>query len=224
MSFDFSSIVEPVREAFDKCSKSLNGKLEIEGRLGIYDSEEKKFDTNIGEEHYTSIKSLLDSCKEWSKIDNAKCTDYFHDKMRYTIDDTDATKQYCIVKKKLSSFTFVNESSPLDFRISMSVEIPVRLDLFPIKNKSSLKYRNKDRFQYCLDNYSYDLTKIVTREGKEKVEYFEYEVEQISPDKNMGQTIFSIIMKLLDATNSCDGFVKTRDNSLPMENLNIRIV
>lgn len=224
MSFDFSTIVEPIKAVFERHASSVKkGAIEIEGRLGIYDHENKKFDTNIGEEYYTNIKEMLDSCKEWNSVENIDTTDHINDKFRLSTNNKTASVS-CIEKKKLASFTITSETTPLDFRITISVEIPVKVEKFSKKNVSI--QRDKNRYQYKLDDYSYDLTKIATTTTK-KEEHFEYEVERLSEteiSKDMGQTVFSIIMKLLDASYACDGFLKTRDNSLPIEGLNLTII
>lgn len=222
-SFDFSQIVEPVRETLEKYKSLPN--IEVEGRLGIFDHDSNRFDTNIGEEYFEAIQRLLGSCKKWEKTDDIMVTDYFSDRLRLTVDNNTA-QQYCIEKKKLATFTFVNESCPLDFRISISKEDPVRVEKFP-KGRSGMKQREKQRKQYKFNNYSYDLTKIMTKnKDKTMEEYYEYEVESMEDHSksNTGNTIFSIILKLLDATYACDGFVKTDENSLPMSDLNIHLV
>lgn len=254
MTFDFSSIVEPIKEIFEKHAKDYGkkGEIEIEGRLGIYDHDEKKFDTNIGEDNYAQIKSMLDSCREWSSVDNLNITDQFSDNLRLSTNNKTSDK-ICVEKKKLASFTLISETSPLDLRISISVEIPVKPERFLIKNVSY--QREKNRHQYKLDDYSYDLTKITTTSKKAKEEHFEYEVERVCLPKKtnksesksepkseskseskmdqksesksepkMDQIVFSLIMKLLDASYSCDGFFKTKDNSLPIDNIDLRIV
>lgn len=223
-SFDFSQIVEPVKEMLEKYKNLPN--IEVEGRLGIYDNETNRFDTNIGEEYYDSIKDLLESCNKWDKVNDINVTDYFNDKLRLTVDNKTA-QQCCIEKKKLASFTFVNENCPLDFRISISKEDPVRVEKFPTKGRQNMKQREKSRKQHTFKEFSYDLTKVSTKnKNKTAEEYFEYEVESIANVNTMdaGNTVFSIILKLLDATYACEGFVKTDENQLPMDNLNIHMI
>jgi hypothetical protein len=222
MTFDFSKIVEPVKLILEKYKDLPN--IELEGRLGVYDHDENVFDTNIGDEYYSDIKNLLDSCVEWKEKQTSSTTDYFSDCLRLTTDNNSA-QQYCIRKKKLAMFTFLNETGPLDFRISIATEEPVRVDSFSKKKKNSLKQREKDRKSYILNDFSYDLTKVVTKEDNTPIEYCEYEVEFQGEfeDKDSGQIIFSLIMKLLDASAALDGFVKTKDNSLPLDKINYTI-
>lgn len=223
-SFDFSQIVEPIKEILEKYKNLPN--IEIEGRLGIFDHDSNRFDTNIGEEYYSTINDLLSSCKKWDKIQNISVTDYFSDKLRLTVDNNTA-QQYCVEKKRLATFTFVNENCPLDFRISISKEDPIRVEKFPSKGRNLMKQREKHRKQHCFSNYNFDLTKIITKNKDKTVEeYYEYEVESVEDigTSDTGNIIFSIILKLLDATYACDGFIKTDDNVLPMKNLKIHLV
>lgn len=215
------SIAEPVYKALEIYKNVPN--IEIEGRLGIYDHDLKSFDTNIGEEYYNNILSLLESCNKWETKNDIHITDFFSDKLRLSIDNKTA-KQFCVEKKKLEQFTFVNENAPLDFRISISKEDPVRVEKFPTKNRNSMKQREKKRKNFKMDNYNYDITKIFNKNSKNDIEeYYEYEVENIK-NINSKHTIDSIILKLLDATYACDGFIKTDNNTLPTENLKIFVV
>jgi len=221
--FDFSEIVDVVGDVLEKYKNLPN--IEVEGRLGIYDSENNLFDSNIGIEYYDCIKSLLDSCNKWESKDDINSLDIFHDKLRLTTNVSNA-QQYCIEKKKLASFTFVNETGPLDFRLSISKEDPIRVEKFPTKNRTVMKQREKNRVQHKLKNYNYDITKISSKTGNTVEECFEYEVEFRESIENFKSKniIYSIIHKLLDATYACDGFVKTCDNELPIDNLNIHMV
>lgn len=215
------NIAEPVYKALDRYKNVPN--IEIEGRLGIFDHDVKSFDTNIGEDYYNSILKLLESCKKWETQNNTHVTDFFNDKLRLSVDNETA-KQFCIEKKKLEQFTFVNENGPLDFRITISKEDPVRVEKFPTKNRNTMKQREKKRKSFKLNNYNFDLTKILNKNSKNDIEeYYEYEVEN-TKNINSKHTIDSIILKLLDAIYSCEGFIKTDDNSLPTENLSIFLV
>lgn len=217
------TIIEPVCAALEKYKNVPN--IEIEGRLGIFDQEGKCFDTNIGEDYYKSIDSLLNSCTVWDTSAENHITDFFNDRLRLSVDNNTA-QQYCVEKKKLEKFTFINENGPLDFRISISKEDPVRVDKFPTKNRNSMKQREKKRKSFVMRDYSFDLTK-VTNKNKENIveEYYEYEVENKKKEiKDTKHIVHSIVLKLLDATYACDGFIKTKDNELPMENLKIFMV
>jgi hypothetical protein len=225
MSFDFENIIEVVNNALEKYKTLEN--IELEGRIGIYDHETKKFDSDIGEESYDIIKKMLMSCNEWKSKseDNLTSIDYFHNKLRLSVDNN--KKEVCINKKKLETFTFVTENSPFDFRITISKEDPVECKKFPAK-KAGLFSRKKERNSYYLhdqwnEDYQFDLTKVYqTIPGTSNVEVnFEYEIEYASSldtDQNK-RIIYSIILKLMDGMFACaDDFVKTNDNHLPLEN------
>ena len=227
--FNFTSIIEPVKEVLKTYVESYPN-LEVEGRLGIYDEDAGYFDTNIGEEYYKNIETMLNSCKTWKSQDDINCTDYFYNKLRLSVNDKGS--QHCIEKIKLAQFTFVNESGPLDFRLTIAVEDPKKVNVFPNK-REDLKSREKRRKQFVHGKYNFDLTRVISRENskkKEANEYFEYEIEYINEgnvsikEEDPGNLIFSIILKLLDASFSCDGLIKTDDNELPMENMSIHCV
>jgi hypothetical protein len=221
---DFTNIIEPVKRILERV-RDYND-IEIEGRLGVYDRENGVFETNIGDECYDKIDRLLKSCQKWESTDKILTTDYFYKDLRLTT--TDKGNQYCIKKVKLASFTFQNETGEFDFRISISAEIPVRVDEFP-KDKDSLKQREKNRIQCKYDGFNFDLTNVSMRESKdsnETINYFEYEVEYNEPlkDKDLGRIVYSIILKLLDAIFACDNYIKTDFNELPLSGMNIQCI
>jgi hypothetical protein len=224
MSFDFENIVEVVNNALEKY-KTLDN-IELEGRIGIYDHETKKFETDIGEESYDIIKKMLMSCNEWASnsTDNST-TDFFHNKLRLSIDKN--KNEVCVNKKKLETFTFITENSPFDFRITISKEDPIDCKKFPAK-RTSLFSRKKERDTYIIndhwnENYNFDLTKVYQSiPGTDNVEVnFEYEIEFSSNLANTDtkRVVYSIILKLMDGMFACaDDFIKTNDNHLPLEN------
>lgn len=215
---NIKEIVKNVNDVLEKYKNVPN--IELEGRLGIYDQETKKFDSNIGEEYHGSISSMLNSFNGWESKETSNITDYFTDKLRLSVDNKTA-RQSCIEKKKLATFTYINENGSLDFRISISKEDPVRVDKFPNKQRSQLFQREKTRESYTLKKNKYELSKVNNKNKSGDIEeYYEYEVESKNID-NREQAIFSIIFKLLDATYACDGFLKTKDNTLPIENLKL---
>ena len=218
---DFSQIVQPIKTVLEKY-KDNKDFLEIEGRLGIYDSDNKNFDSNIGEEYYNTIKNLLDSCPEWSETEKSHITDYFCGSLRLSIDDQGS--QRCIEKLKPDRYTFINESGPLDFRLSISKENPQKVSKFP-SDRSKLKSREKIRNTYYIDNYKFDLTKVISKENKEIEEYFEFEVEYTGEfQESTDEIVQHIVVKLLDGSFACENFIKTKYNTLPLEKVNLLAV
>lgn len=220
---NFEQLVKPIGEILDKL-KNKYSNLEVEGRLGIYDAEEGYFDTNIGEEYYNKIKDLLESCNEWNNKENTKVTDYFSGPLRLSISNKGT--QRCVEKKKIATYTFVNEKGLLDLRITISTEIPKKVSNFPDK-KENLRNREKSRKTYQIGDYNFDLTQIITKdnpESNEADEYFEFEVEYNNIDDKIKthdspDIIWNILLKLLDASFACENFIKTKENNHPETNI-----
>lgn len=217
-------MVEKIYEVL-KIYQNLDS-IEIEGRLGIYDFETKKFDTNIGDENFDKIKNMLKTCDKWNSIDNTNTTDYFHNKLRMTV-NKETSQRICIEKKKIATFTFVNENLPLDFRFTIAKEDPVKLSNFPIKGLQKLYSRTKLRESYIYKEYQYDLTKIEQEDNDNILESFEFEVEykgDVDDKSNKKQIIFDIIHKLYSGIWCCDGHIKTRNSEIPFTTFTIKQV
>ncbi len=150
------SIIEQIFKSLKNYS-SIDG-IEFEGRLGIYDHENKKFDSNIGEEYYINIQNMLDSFQNWNSKITTEIIDYFHNNARISVDNK--TKQVigCIEKKKISTFNYINDGLSLDFRVDISKEVPVKI---PKKYENSKFKRVKYRQSYIFNNVSCDITKIL---------------------------------------------------------------
>lgn len=198
-----------------------NDSIELEGRLGIYDSDDNKFDSNIGEENYAKLKALLDSCENWKSNKTINLIDSIsNDNKRLSIiSENDKITKKCIIKKRLATFTYVDNSETLglDFRISISLEISTNPEKFNEEN--IILKREKNRNKYFIENFSFDLTEVI--ENNEK--YYEYEIEDAGNILN-GQSIFSIIFKLLDGIYACQDFIKTKNNNIPIKDLSIKCV
>lgn len=221
--------MDNIRDLVKEIEDSLNifvekyghDSIELEGRLGIYDSDDNKFDSNIGEENYAKLKALLDSCENWKSNKTINLIDSIsNDNKRLSIvSENDKIIKKCITKKRLATFTYVDSSETLelDFRISISLEISTDPEKFNEDN--IILKREKNRNKYSFENFSFDLTEVI--ESNEK--YYEYEIEDTDNILN-GQSIFSIIFKLLDGIYACQDFIKTKNNNIPIEDLSIKCV
>ena len=202
-SVNFQEIINSVKQLMDKYIDDPS--VEIEGRLGIYDADEKKFDSNIGEEYYKIINELLVSAKNeyWRKNNTTVETDYYYKNMRLTIGDNG--NQRCITKEKLESLSFVINGGILDFRVSASKETPIDTSDFPVKTKCK-HVRQKQRQHFNYKMWNFELTEVNSVENDESVISFEYEIELNKTDCNTKDTKYlshSLVLKLLDAINAC---------------------
>ena len=220
---NIQEIVEIVDEYLSKCS-SLDS-IELEIRLGIYDQENNCFDSNIGEENYNQIMNMLNTFEGWKSLRNENITNIYGKNLRLSVNNT--TKETkCIEKVKLKNFTFISETLPLDFRISINREIDIPVSKFP-KARSKLMKRTKKLSSREYQNALFELSQIDTEENNSDiVQTFEYEIEHNGPlcRENMKESIFQIIYKALDANFMIDGFLKTQDNPLPLEMFSAQMV
>jgi hypothetical protein len=121
--------------------------LEIEFRLGTL---HKSFNSNIGAETFSKIKSLCDNTTSWKSKNYESYTDIFYDKVRYN----NKTKK-SIIKKVIDKSTIKND--PYDIRVSICQEIPTVLS----NNKETLR-RSKKRHTYSTELWSIELTEVVS--------------------------------------------------------------
>ena len=179
--------------------------IEIEGRIGIKNSD--SFSSNIGDANFEVIKKMLNSGKgkDWLPCEKSiNHTDYFDKNYRLSVYE-DGTRR-CIQKKRIENVDFILDNGTLDFRISISREIPVDIDSFPLTDKCKGS-RNKKRSTYKYKMWDFDLTEITQRKDKGDDTSYEFEIELNSERnkiKNPKYISESIILKLLDAIRCCD--------------------
>lgn len=227
-------VIQPVKEMIERHKDKPH--LEIEGRLGIFEQNRKTFDSNVGEEMYQKIQEMLDSAGPVFQKSQCVSTDFIGEGKRLTV-GSDGSR-VCVTKKKLESITFVNDTLPLDFRVSVSQELPCD----DIQTPSDAVRRNKDRLVYAFrspqnQSFHLDLTKVKCHVKDGFEETFEFEVEHVpsgtpsdtpsdTPGSSVdaGQLACTLTHLLLDANFYCDGFMKTESNALPLEDADIHIV
>lgn len=209
-----SNIVDTVSSFIEGLEDHTN--IELEVRLGVYDSDNKRFESNIGEDAYDTINTLLDSFKGWEVSNVGVSNTYGPNNLRLSQFE-DGTKK-CIEKTRLKDFTYVVENLPFDIRISISRETPTLISKFP-KSRKTLQVRDKKTLVRNFQNASFELSKVTYNDQtKNLVEVFEYEVEHIGDLKNnTKESVFQLVYKALDALFAIDGFIKTEDNQLPLE-------
>lgn len=209
---NISTIVETINEELSKYD-NLDS-IELEARLGIYDMETKKFDSNIGSPNYEKINEMLDTFKNWESVTEVVTNEKIIDNLRL-ITDLD-NNETVIEKIKLKSFTFVLEDLPLDMRVTISREIKQPVSKFK-KTKKGIYNRIKERTSRVFQNASIDLTSVKVPVGKALEQTFEFEVEHIGDFKNPKEAIFQMLYKLLDADYMLDGFQRTEGMLLPID-------
>lgn len=188
--------------------------IEIEGRIGIYDEDKKKFSSNIGNKNYQIIENLLESCNDWTEKKVIHQTDYSDGKLRLTQNE-DGT-QRCIKKTRKHVEDFIIDNGPLDFRIAINEEISVDVDTFPVTKKSN-NVRKKDRKTFSYKMWDFDLTKVTTKKGKIEETSYEFEIELIKQRNEINDSNYlaeSLLLKILDNIKVCGD----------MDNTSIRIV
>lgn len=220
------NIITVLNDKLDVYKKIDN--IELEGRLGIYDIDSNKFDTDIGEEYFGIIKEMLVSFDGWESVVTTNTTDYFYNKYRMTVDNETA-QRVCVEKKKLVKYSFYDEGLPFDFRISISKEDPVKLNSFPTKGYDKMFKREKNRTSYTFQNVRFDLTVVHVEKDDVIEENFEVEIEYIGKfdheDEYTNKNIlFCLLYKILDCIFACNGFVRTRTDVLPLDSLNLKMV
>mgnify|MGYP006147449689 CR=1 FL=1 len=208
-------IITDVKSCIESIPEENQEFIEIEARLGIFDQENKIFDSNIGEDNYEMIESMLNTFNGWKNFSKSETTDYYSENMRLSI-CSEGTKK-CIEKTRIKNFTYMTENLPLDIRISISIEKPIAVSKFP-RAKSSLKNRQKSRISREYQKATFDTTKVISTDKGETVETFEIEVEHIGTlGSSIENSVFQIFYKILDCNYCCDGFIKTESSLLPIE-------
>ena len=202
---EFDKVVEHLEKIIYKYIDDPT--IEIEARLGVYDEDDKIFSSNIGDKRFEEIKKMLDSGtgEHWENPEKyVKQTDYFNDKYRLSVFEDG--KQRCIQKNRIENVNFIVENGPFDIRVSISKEIPVDVDSFPIKDKCG-NSRTKKRFTYKYKNmWNFDLTEIdeMIDGGNELAYEYEIELNNINKIKNAKYISESLMLKILDAVKMCD--------------------
>jgi hypothetical protein len=198
---DMSEVIEKVSEVFDKYKD--DPLVEIEGRLGIYEEDSRTFGTNIGDEHYENIKKLMMSGNKWKNTKETLETDYISKKLRLSVSDNG--EQRCIEKKRLLNINFIIDNGPIDFRVSVSKEIPVDTDKFPLKSKCEHS-RTKKRNTWEYKMWDFDLTEVRTNKKDSEEISYEFEIElrknrnTIQDSKYLSE---SLILKMFDVIGTC---------------------
>jgi hypothetical protein len=210
---DIPSVVDAIRVELLKYDNLES--IELEARLGIYDTENNKFDSNIGIANYEKINEMLDTFKQWNSTKKTSVTTLSTDKLRMTTDATTGEKT-AIEKIKLKHLTFVLEDLPMDIRVSISRETPIPLGKFPT-SKRNITTRIKERTSKVFQNASFDLTCVKVPVGKSMEQTFEFEVEHLGDFQNPDEAIFQMLYKVLDANYMLDGFQKNEGMMLPIE-------
>jgi len=158
--------------------------IEYEIRLGrIGDTT---FDANISKRHYRLIVDQLNEmvAENGQKISGVE-SEYI---VEYDINNRRKIDNVVIEKTRLGYIDFEIKNSPLDIRISVSKEQPVKKFGAPV---STLK---KKRTSWTYKNWKYDLT--VTDDLQYSVE-IEMDIKKV-PVTGLNLFVYSTLMKLQD--------------------------
>ncbi len=157
--------------------------IEYEVRLGRVGDA---FDSTIGKRHYQLIVDQLNELvsENGQKIE-AVNSEYI---VEYDINNRRKIDDIVIEKTRLGYVDFEIKNSPVDIRISVSKEQPVKKFGSPI---STLK---KKRTSWTYKNWKYDLT--VTDDSKYSVE-IEMDIKKI-PVTGLNLFVYSTLMKIQD--------------------------
>jgi len=101
------------------------------------------------------------------------------DKIRVTRDEKSGKVEQCVRKVRLGDLDIYSPKRPVDWRISVNVEIPV-----PPPIGTASHTRRKDRMSYSHEEFAIDLTQVTSSSGPgTKAEVFhELEIEFARPE------------------------------------------
>jgi len=174
--------------------------VEIEIRLGKFNGH--MFDTNVGNETFTTVMRRLQKYGGWEKVVSTSQEVFYRDtdNIRITIDEN--TGEETIVQKdRIHNEDFKNNANvPLDFRVSISKETPVS-DI----DRTMDKKKMKERLSFVRKNLSIDLTTCMgdthDMDSEDPVVY-QIEMEIVDP-KQIGdeRQLFNLLHKIKDIFN-----------------------
>lgn len=150
--------------------------MEIEIRCGR--CEKRKFSPGVSKEIYDILCSGFQRYTKWDAVDNHRSTSISFDKVDGSIRcviEEDGTSRY-VSKQKICLQDFESPGSFTDFRVCVSVEVPVS-DRPPMS--MSTRTVTRDRHSFTLSPWRYDLTTVRDADGNEEY-HVEIELEDIS--------------------------------------------
>lgn len=184
--------------------------VEIEVRLGWKGSA--RFDTDVGETFFESIRDTLQSCDVMTKVSQESDV-YTSGILRKVMNGerVDIHK-----KKRLEIVDFDILGTPYDARVSVCQEIPVRTTK-PLE-WSFLRHRRRSSYLYKM--WRYDLTKCTLAnpvdEYAESLDTYEIELEldvNIAGDCSSSYLAHAAVVKIIDLVDTGKNNLKSIDLS-----------
>jgi len=127
--------------------------------------------------HFNSILNGLATSK-LVKYAHTKITDEFYNyegrKVRVSVDSATGKAVACVLKQRIADINVWMPNSPLDYRISISVEIPATA---PPPTHIRTLIREKDRISYIQEHCQVDLTKTTSTSDSHREAEISHECE-----------------------------------------------
>lgn len=181
--------METFAEVIKKYRDTKN--IEIEFRLGKVNHG--TFDTNVGQKSFERILKGLLKYKEWEKVTESEDeVFYWSNGVRCIYNGNDSVYQ-----KKTKIVTKDHTFSPLDIRLSVAQEIPVKDE-----DEDAQRSVTRKRWSFLRKNVRIDMT-IVTGQSHDKdcEDVNRYQVELEVLDASSDQKIYSAVHKIINLTS-----------------------
>lgn len=151
--------------------------IEIEVRCGR--CENRRFTPGLSKDIYDRLCNGLQSYPDWDAVDNHRSTSISFDTVDGSIRcivEQDGSVRY-VSKQKICLQDFESPGCFSDFRVCVSVEVPVT-DRPPLSR--STRTVTRDRHSFTIGSWRYDLTTVRDENGKEE---YHVELELEDPGK-----------------------------------------
>jgi hypothetical protein len=212
--FELKDGIDILSAIFEKNKDKEN--LEIEIRIGQIQFD--GFKSGLGSfEFFNKIKTTLDTCKDWDKVEQLKTEEICYNGLKKVIKQNGkkVTKQPVMKKERIIHKNLNYTGTPYDIRISVSKEYKVDEKL-----KSGMGIiRNKNRTSYHFKDYIIDLTEVEQIENNVPQTIYELEVEfkNLNSDISNMYRAHSGLLLIRDMINMCESIeddCKLVDNSV----------
>jgi hypothetical protein len=196
-----SVIFKDIKLVFNKYKNFPN--LEMEFRLGKFNGY--MFDTNIGEEVFTTIMESLKAYEGWEAVKTSNVTSYYLKDTRMDFDEDTEESLGTINKKRITKLDRVIQPCPFDIRFSVSQELPAE----DMDTEAGADFmRVKQRTSFIRKNLSIDLTVVSGQQedmDDESENVYQIEFEIMDPTAvSTDNELYNIIYKI-DCVLKCIG-------------------
>ena len=206
---ELDSGIQELKGIISEYKKTEN--VEIELRIGRIEGD--KFNSGLkSESFFNKIKERLDSNPNWHNVLNIKTSELNNQGVRKIthFNDKKIAKSSSIKKSRLKNINLRYNNTPYDIRIGVSKEIDS-----DIKIRTGTT-RIKDRVSYFHKDYRLDLTKVEQTENTVTSMNYEFEVEFLNLDNEVGDLYraHSGLLIMRDIINMCEPIT---DSKLELE-------